>query len=84
MSITIAAQDMVMTALALLGVIMFAGAALALLVQLLGRKAPDLLESVARVLLVEAEGLRARERRKVELANSQPTLALRPAVEVTE
>jgi hypothetical protein len=90
MSVTIQAHDFVMAALALLGVVLFAAGALALLVRVLGRKLPDVLEAVAAWALVEAAGLRARHARKAELAGSQPRLELRPAappvelVEVTE
>ena len=79
MSVTLQAHDMIMAALALLGVILAAGGALALLVRVLGRKAPDVLEEAARLLLVEAAGLRARTERKQQLAKSQPRLELIPA-----
>ena len=84
MTVTFQAHDFVIAALALLGVVMLAGAALALLVRVLGRKLPDILEGGAAWALIEAGGWRARDARKAELAGSQPRLVLRPAVEVTE
>lgn len=88
MTVTLQAHDFVIAALALLGVVMLGAAALALLVRVLGRKLPDILEAVAAWALIQAAGLRARHARVAELAGSQPRLELRPAavemVEVTE
>lgn len=81
MQITIQAHDFVIAALALLGVVMLAAGALALLVRVLGRKLPEVLESLAAWALIEAAGWRARDERRAELAGSQPRLELRPAVE---
>lgn len=81
MQITIQAHDFVIATLALLGVVMLAAGALALLVRVLGRKLPDILESLAAWALIEAAGWRARDERRAELAGSQPRLVLRPAVE---
>ncbi len=79
MTFTVQAHDFVVAALALLGVVLFAAGALALLVRLLGRKLPDILEAAAAWALIEAAGWRARDARKAELAGSQPRLELRPA-----
>ena len=87
MTISLQAHDFVIAALALLGVVMFAGAGLAALARVLGRKLPDILEGLASWALIEAAGLRARDARKAELAGSQPRLEFQPrpaAVEVTE
>ena len=79
MTVTFQAHDFVIGALALLGVVLFAAGALALLVRVLGRKLPDILEAGAAWALIEAAGWRARDARKAELAGSQPRLELRPA-----
>lgn len=84
MIVTLQAHDFVIAALALLGVVMFAGTALALLVRVLGRKLPDVLEALACWALVEAAGLRARDARKAELAGSQPRLDSRPSGQAVE
>ena len=82
MTVTFQAHDFVIGALALLGVVLFAAGALALLVRVLGRKLPDILEAGAAWALIEAAGWRARDARKQELAGSEPRLELRPAIAV--
>jgi hypothetical protein len=54
MTVTLQAHDMVIAALALLGVVMLAAGALALLVKVLGRKLPDILEGAAAWALTRA------------------------------
>ena len=79
MNVTLQAHDFVIAALALVGVVMLAGVVLALLVRVLGRKLPDILETGAAWALIEAAGWRARDARKAELAGSEPRLELRAA-----
>ena len=74
MDLTIHAHDVVIAALALLGVVLGTGAALALLVRVAGRRLPDVEEALAAWLLIDAESWRARARRRAELANHRPVL----------
>lgn len=78
MELTIHAHDLVIAALALLGVVLGAAAALALLVRTAGRRLPDVEESLATWLLIDAEAWRARARRREELAGSRPVLEAVP------
>lgn len=81
MELTIHAHDMVIAALALLGCVLGAAGALALLVRLAGRRLPDIEESVAAWLLIDAESWRARSRRREQLAGSRPVLEAVPVEE---
>lgn len=74
MSVTVQAHDLVIAALALLGVVMFAGAALALLVRVLGRKISAVEEAAATWLLRDAAGWRAREEAKARLREVRVTI----------
>jgi hypothetical protein len=79
MTFTIQAHDLLISGLAILCVMMLGFTGTALVVRVLGRKWPDILEAVAAWALVEAAGWRARDARKAELAGSQPRLELRAA-----
>lgn len=74
MDVTIHAHDLIVAALALLGCVLGAAGALALLVRVAGRRLPDVEEAVAAWLLIDAESWRARSRRREQLAGSRPVL----------
>lgn len=76
MVFTIQAHDGVMAALAVLGTVVLFAAALAVLVRVLGRRLPEIEESVGTWLLCDAAAWRARQERRRELVGYQARLEL--------
>lgn len=81
MAITLQAHDLLMATLAVLGTLVLASAVLAVLVKVLGRRLPDVEESVGTWLLRDAAAWRARRARLVELQGSQARLEMAGPVE---
>ena len=74
MQIQIQAHDLVISVMALIGVILLGAAALAVIVRVLGKQIPDIEEAAATWLLRDAAGWRARAERKKKVASAAATL----------
>lgn len=81
MTLSIQIHDLVIGLMAVLGTIVLFAAALAVLVRVLGRRLPEIEESVAQWLLRDAQAWRARLAKKAELANTRAVLQAVKAVE---
>jgi hypothetical protein len=81
MTFTIQAQDLVLTALACVGVVLMFSAGLTLLLTFLGQRLPEVEERLAFWLMRDASGWRARRERKAEWPGPCYSLMTLPQVD---